>query len=141
MYKSSCIYFNHAVQNEIKVVLKGGELCINIESEFSMYAFWPRNIGSAENCYCRIFTISNCYCTQLQLSEYTVLFNQTTAEICWKNLTLAMNGTVVGTTNEESVNCGDQMYSIVRTYLRMIVILVEEIMPSSVSSSDIGKSL
>lgn len=131
------------VQSEIQMVSEGGELCINIDFEPPILAFWPREIGSARNCYCSVLfrDFSDCYCISLQLTEYTVIFNTSTSELCWKNLNFAMNGSIVGIVREESPDCGDQPHLTARTYLKIIVILVEENISTSVSSSIIGKLL
>lgn len=132
----------HAVQTEIQMVSAGGNVCFDIELNGPVYAFWPQRTGSSTNCICpvphisTVISFSDCYCIKLQETDFTVTFNTTTAELCWKNVDLAANGSAVGIINEENLdNCGDYSYSTTQTYTKMVIILVEEL--SQVPSANI----
>ena len=124
------IFIIDTVLTEIQTVTEGGNVCVNvlnINLNSGLVAFWQEQIGSARNCECPIFfstliSFSQCYCLQTPPNGFTVSFNMTTADLCWKNISFARNGSIVGIVD-------DQLGY--RTFLKMIVILVEKVARST----------
>ena len=115
------------------MILEGGELCLNLSNisfQSPLYVFWPREIGSTANCYCSLdfstlYSFSDCYCIRLKLSDYTVNFNMSIAELCWKNIVSSMNGSTIGIVSEENADCGEQTQLTSRIFLKMMQMLIQ----------------
>ena len=120
------------VSTETHSVTEGNEFCLDLSSiSFQgLTVFWPTTTGSSEICSCAVFlettqfSFSDCYCLHQRRTDYLVSFNSSTLELCWKDLHIAMNGTMVGLTRDvHTVACGEYSQR-ARIFLKSILILV-----------------